>query len=252
MGAYGSGGNSEFFLSISQSDNPGYLDYSAYGLNMDIDTATVPEDIWYNGTVFVSPTTYRKHNFSSSSANDTSAGTGMRTCRIYGVVSTGLANEVVTLNGVGAVATVNDYSDIYLVEGLTWGSGLMNTGNISAVAQVDGTTTAYIPALQNATKKAIRLIPPGYTGYLYDFQAGMQQATASSFAEVYMMKKVGTGWIPIRYHALTNSGNTVEIDEFLVPVKLDAGTWVKIQCTNVTNNNTLVQGAFNLIIKANG
>lgn len=91
MGAYSSSTQREFYLSIAQDANPGYLDYSAFGINQDIDILTAPEDVWLNGGVFVPPTTYRIHNIASASANDTSAGTGAKTIKIFGVVSTGLA-----------------------------------------------------------------------------------------------------------------------------------------------------------------
>lgn len=243
--------NRDFYLELSKGNVVNHSDYSAYGINLDIDSATVPEDIWYNGGIFVAPTTYRVHDIVSSSVSDTAAGTGMRNIKVYGVVAGGLASETIVLNGTTNVPTVNSYSDIYLMEGATWGSDLFNVGSISATAQTDATVTAYITVNNNATKKAIRLIPPGYTGYLYDFQAGMQQATASSFAEVYLFIKEGTGWVPKTVHLLSNTSNTVEIDLFKAPRKLTAGTWIKAQCTSVTNNNTLVHASFNLILVKN-
>ena len=244
---------SDFYLEVAKGSFPGYVDYSAFGVNFDIDTTSTPEDIWLNGGVFVPPTTYRIHNISSSSVNDTVAGTGARTLLIQGVISTGLSSEIINMNGISTVATVNSYSDIYAMEVLTAGSGTMNAGNISAVAQTDGTTTAFIAINGlNSAKKAIRLIPPGYIGYLYNFQGGMQQATATSFADVSLQTKTSTGvWISRRFHGLSNTGSSVEDDVFKSPLVLSTGTWVKIQCTNVTNNNTIVQGEFNLLLIKN-
>lgn len=40
MGATSSGGStSDYYLEISKGNIPGTIDYSAYGLNMDVDTA---------------------------------------------------------------------------------------------------------------------------------------------------------------------------------------------------------------------
>lgn len=243
--------NTDLYLDISKGDYPGHIDYSAYGINQNIGTASTPEDIWYNGGLFVPPTTYRVHNIASDSVNDTAAGTGVRTCKIYGVVSTGLASETIVMNGTTPVATTNSYSDIYLIEGLTWGSTTSNAGNITATAVTDATITAFISIGKNSTQKAIRLIPPTYTGYLFDWQTAMQQATLSSFAETYLMKKINEGWIPIKYSSLNNSGNSTAITYFKIPYKLDAGTWIKTQCFNVTNNNTLIQASMNLILIKN-
>jgi hypothetical protein len=244
--------DTDFFLSLSKGEIANHSDYSAFGINQDVDTGT-PEDIWLNGGTFTPPTTYRVHNIASASANDTSAGTGARTVKVYGVVSTGLAEETITMNGTSNVATVNSYSDIYRMYILTAGSGETNAGAITATAVTDATVTCTIPTGGlNTCRKCIRLIPPGYTGYIYDFQAGMSQATASSFADVYLMTKESGGvWLSRRYHSLNNSGSSVEFDEFKVPLKLTEGTWVKVRCTSVTNNNTLVQAAINLILVKN-
>lgn len=245
--------DTDFYLEISQGLHPNYVDYSAYGINQDIDIGSAPEDIWLQGGLFTPPTTYRVHNITSASVNDTSAGTGARTVKIYGVVSTGLAEETITMNGTSNVTTVNSYSDIYKMHIITAGSDNTNAGNITATAVTDATITCTIPTGGlNTCRKCIRLIPPNYTGYLYDFQAGMQQATASSFADVYLMTKESGGvWLSRRFHSLNNSGSSVELDEWKVPLKLESGTWVKVQCTSVTNNNTNIQASINLILIAN-
>jgi len=242
--------NKDFYLEVAKGNVPKHLDYSGWGANEDIDTATVPEDIYLAGGVFIPPTTYRVHNIVSSSVNDTSAGTGARTVHIYGVVSTGLADEIVTLNGVTPVATVNSYSDIYIMFVATAGSGNTNAGQITATAVTDATVTCQINVNSfNSIRKAIRLIPPGYKGYLYEWEAGMEQSTSSSSARVILMTKESGGiFITRSIHSLSNSGNSHEKDTFRVPLKLEAGTWVKCQCTTVSSNNTFIQAGFNLIL----
>lgn len=65
------------------------------------------------------------------------------------------------------------------------------------------------------------------------------------------LKETGGVWLSRRFHSLNNSGSSVELDEWKVPLKLESGTWVKVQCTNVTNNNTNIQASINLILIAN-
>lgn len=241
---------SDYFTDVAKGLVYKTQDYSAFGINDDIDTASIPEDIWSYGGIFVPPTTFRIHNIVSTSANDTSAETGARIVHVYGVTSSGLENETIIMNGLTPVSTTKEYIDIYIFHIDTAGSSNTNAGQITATAQTDGTITASINVNgYNTSRKAIRYIPTGYTGYLYDFDGGMQQATASSSADVYLLTKFdGEVWLSRRFHGLSNSGNSHEKDDFKVPIVLPAGSWVKIQCTSVTNNNTKVQGGFNMIL----
>lgn len=223
-------------------------DYSFWGVNPDIDTGSVPEDVWKQGGVFVPPTTYRVHNLASSAAADTSAGTGARTVLVTGVTSNGIESETVTMNGASNVATVKSYSDLWM-EVATVGSGGVNAGNITATAQTDSTITATILASNgNITKKAIRLVPPGYKAYVFNFSAGMYQATASSYADVYLKVSESGVWHDVAYHSLSNSGSSFEESWFKLPIEYSAGTWIKAQCTYVSNSNTLIQARSNILL----
>lgn len=242
----------EFFLEVSKGNISGTLDYSAFGVNSDIDVATVPEDIMTTGGVYVAPTTYRVHDITSASANDTAAGTGANTIAVYGVTVNGLENEIITMNGVANVSTTKMYSDIYRMFILTAGSGNTNAGAITATAQTDATITCTIPVDGfNDCRKCVRLIPPGYTGYLFDFQTAMYCSTAGSYADCYLLVGSTKITLPKAYHSLSNTGNSNETDTFLIPLKIESGTWVKARTTVVSNNNTLINARFNLILVAN-
>ena len=69
----------------------------------------------------------------SSSASDTSAGTGARTLLVEGLDgSFNLVSETVTLNGTSIVQTVNQYFRINRLLVVTAGSSLTNVGRIDA------------------------------------------------------------------------------------------------------------------------
>ena len=83
--------------------------------------------------------------FASDDANDTSAGTGLRTMRITYLDSTYTEQtETITLNGTTKVASVNTMLRINLMEGLTAGSSGQNAGNIYVGLNTD-TFTAGAP-----------------------------------------------------------------------------------------------------------
>lgn len=94
---------------------------------------------------------------SSSNANDTSAGTGLRTFQLYGLDgSDSPVNEIITLNGTTAVTTTNSYKRITKTVALTTGSLYSNVGNIYIG---DGTVTAGVNNNSFCIIKANTLTP---------------------------------------------------------------------------------------------
>ena len=67
----------------------------------------------------------------SDDANDTSAGTGLRTLTLIGLDDSGVAQtETITTSGQTEVTSANTYSAIHGWRGLTYGSGNTSAGNI--------------------------------------------------------------------------------------------------------------------------
>ena len=96
------------------------------------------------GNTYVYPTTASVMKVSSSSANDTSAGTGARTILVVGLdANYNSQSETVTLSGQTAVNTVNSYLRITYTELLSTGSGNAQAGTIYIGT---GTVTAGVPA----------------------------------------------------------------------------------------------------------
>jgi hypothetical protein len=97
-----------------------------------------------NATTYTEQTTGAQRSLKSSSANDTSAGTGARTVKItyYDASMSGPNTETVTLNGTTAVTTTN--TNICFIEEIivvTVGSNLTNVGTISLYVNTLGTGT---------------------------------------------------------------------------------------------------------------
>jgi hypothetical protein len=242
--------NKDFNLEVSKGNVPKHSRINKSGYNIDIDTGTLPEDLWEGGGLWVAPTTSRIHNITSSSANDTSAGTGARTIVVQGLNATyDQVSETIIMNGSSNVATVNSYTIIFYMYVVTAGSLNTAAGIISATAQTDATITAYIGTGDNQTNMAIYQIPNGYKGYLHNWDAAMQQATASSSAICQLIvKPFGSVNRVRRLHYLNNSGNSHEVDQFIPPLQLSAKDLIFIRCSNVSNNNTAIQGGFNITL----
>lgn len=143
-----------------------YFGNNKYGRSTNVDDG-VDTDIWdgANATddidLWVAPTAARVHNIASSSANDTSAGTGARTIRIWGLQtwSSEESSEDITMNGTSNVATSNSYVIIHRMKVLTCGSSGPNVGQIEATAVTDATITAIIIAGKGQTFMAVYGVP---------------------------------------------------------------------------------------------
>ena len=245
--------NTDFFLEVSKGNIPKHSSYNVVGINNDIDTASTPEDVLNTGGTFVPPTTYRIHNIKSTNAGDGVGGTGWKTLLVKGVVSTGLASETIVLNGTSNVATTNSYSDIYALIPITVGVNNTNLGDITATAQTDATVTASVLIGEsNSVKKCIRLIPPGYTGYIHRWQATMSQAQQANYCYVQLLySSDGKVWQVLDIQSLNNSGSSSEANMVTTPFKLQENYWVKVATTQVSGNNTGVKATIDIILVEN-
>lgn len=239
--------NTDWLTEVSRGNVPDAIRLTKSGINNDVDTGTSPEDIWDGGGVWVAPTTSRIHAIVSTSVNDTSAGTGARTIYIRGISGGNITTETVTLNGTTPVNTVNSYTMIDYMYVATSGSGETNAGVITATAATDATITAQINVNgTNQTQMAITQVPTGYSYYVYNWDSEMYQATATSTADIYFKTKLTGGvWLTRRVSFLSNSGNSAKDDNFAPPLKIEAGSYVKVTCNSVSANNTTISASIN-------
>lgn len=126
---------------------------------------------------------------SSSSANDTSAGTGARTVKLWGLNSSYVEqSETITLNGVTAVTSVNTYIAINHIEVLTVGSGGVNAGTINVLNNAADTwLSCAITAGANQGQGSAFTVPAGKTAILHVANAS---ATLDSIASTVTFSAV--------------------------------------------------------------
>jgi hypothetical protein len=122
---------------------------------------------------------------SSSSANDTSAGTGARTMLLVGLdANYNKVSETITLNGQTQVTSTNSYLRITYTELLSTGSGNAQAGTIyvgtgSATAGVPSTVYWQSETTYNNWSFAGFTVPAGYTAYITSYTITSQSTTAN-------------------------------------------------------------------------
>ena len=246
------GKNEVFGLQVSRGQIQGHSAVIVFGYNPDVDTAE--KSVWPDGGTIPHPTSASVLKISSSSANDTSAGTGARTVFIEGLDSGyNTISETVTLNGQTAVNTTNSYLYVNSFYVATVGSGGENAGNINAGT---GTVTAGVPAVlydiiaagYNSRTTGHYCVPAGYTGYLIQgvFSAG--QASGST-AVTGFLKQHGPDGI-LRVGAVTTVNNSTADYLFEMPLQIPEKNCVGATAIGSASNNA-VSSYFNIILIKN-
>ncbi len=246
-------------LDIARGAITGLSKVNKFGRNADIDTGSVPEDIWSHGGVWVAPTAARVHNISSSSANDIAGGTGIRTIQVCGLDENWEeAEEEVTMNGTSAVGTSKTYVRIFRMYGTTAGSNGTNVGTIEAEAAVDGTVTAEIMAGMGQTLMAIYTVPAGKTAYqvygdIITNKSGSTSAAQADF-EIRIRPNADTAdpvWRVAWSGGCSLDGTSQIVIKKMPYGKLTEKTDIIARCTYTSDSNMDVSCAFNLILEDN-
>jgi hypothetical protein len=218
----------------------------------------VDTDIWdgADGTtssdVWAAPTTARRHDIKSTSVNDTSAGSGARTVRVWGLTDWASVetNEDVVLNGTSNVATANPYVIIHQMRCLTFGSGRTNAGIITATAQTDLTVTAAIQTGLGQTLMAIYGVPSGKKALVTASYGTVLRAVASPSVEITMFVQHDADQLNAGFVVKERGHMTADKPwsrDYRLPQSWDGPLIVKMQVKSNQNNTSCTAG-FDLLL----
>ena len=182
-----------FNLQVARGQIAYHYPIFKFGFNPDIDDAF--ETVWAQGGLYSYLSAATVLKVSSSSTNDTSAGTGARTVELQGL--DGDYNEIsetVTLNGQTAVNTTKSYLRIYRMVVKTAGTGGQNAGVIYAGT---GTVTTGVPANKYATiaigdnqsLMALWTVPAGHTAYLLQTDITVATTQNNKYCTVHFVAR---------------------------------------------------------------
>lgn len=242
-----------FELQVSRGEIQGHSTVIVFGYNPDVDTSE--ETIWPDGGLIPHPTAASVLKISSSSASDTSDGTGAQTVFIEGVDGDfNVISETVVLNGQTAVNTTKSYLYVNSFYVATVGSGGANAGNINAGT---GTVTSGVPAVlydiiaigYNQRTTGHYCVPAGFTGYMTTGSISAGQASGSTSVTTFL-KQHGTDNI-LRVGAVAAVNNNAAVFDFDQPYIIPEKNCVGASAIGAAANNA-VSSYFNIILIKDG
>jgi hypothetical protein len=240
------------YLYLTGAVDPEVRIVNRFGENSDIDTGTVPEVIWDNGGNFTFPTAAETVQVFSSSANDTSAGTGARTVTVTGLdANYDLSTETVTLNGTTPVTTTATFLRVNRVYVRTAGSADSNVGNLT-VRQSITTSNVFtlMPIGANQSACGFYTIQAGTTGFLIDIEATAGKSTSTTKASLSLWyRRVGEA--KVRESTFSVSDTSVYKGSFVSGIYLPEKTDLWLQADSVTANNTVITSKFEILLIRN-
>jgi hypothetical protein len=224
-----------------------------FGRNPDIDSATVPEDIWENGGAYTGFNAVAAEvcEIFSSSASDAAAGVGARTIRIIGLdADYNVQSETITLNGVTPVDSVNSYIRVHTASIQASGSSIFNVGNITVRQKV---TTANIFLFMlpstNQTNNSGYTVPAGKTAYMRKIHAAIRGgATATLDGAIWAR---AFGMVPRLRRPFTVSVNQDVKDVIYGGLVFTEKTDLILRITFSSANNVDSTGGYDLILVDN-
>ncbi len=234
----------DFGVEVQRGKVPGFAAVTKFG-HAPSGVQTTDTDIWSraNATptqqIWLAPTAARIHALVSNDVNDTAAGTGLRTVRVYGLKTWALAetSEVVTMNGTTPVNMANSYVIIHGMEALTWGTAGPNVGTITATAATDATITAVILPGDGKTEMAILGVPSTQTFYLKRWGVELDKASGATATVDFQMvvnpipATLTTGFIRRLDFSLQSDGTSSSSRYYDVPPVFAGPCIIKVQAT---------------------
>ena len=160
-------------LELAEGKRAGTTVHHIFGENTDVDTGTLPEDLWNGSGVYSGFPTGAAETVEafSSDTNDDEGGTGAEKIRIYGLdANYEEVNEVITLNGTTGVPTTSTWTRVYLAiveQSANGANTAFNVGTIT-IRHTTSTTNIFIvmSAATNRSRTGAFTIAAGHQGVL--------------------------------------------------------------------------------------
>lgn len=226
--------------------------YSKFGRNADVDAVSAVEDVWSRGGLYTGFPTGAADtvSISSSSNNDTVAGSGARTVRIFGLNAAGTRQiEDLTLNGTTPVVTTSLWTRLTFIKCLTGGSLQTNSGTITVShTNAPANVLAEVPAGFGSSQISAFTVEAGYTGILKNLQVetSNNNGTAQEVQLVLATRVFGSSIFEYQ-RLITVSTTSPAVDHTEIQLVLPALTDVVARVISATADNLRVSCRFDML-----
>lgn len=246
------GSSLEWSIDVSNGNAAGMSYIEKFGMNVDVDSDK--ETIWDGGGIYDYVPAAETVAVTSTSLNDSAAGTGARTVEIQGLNA---AYETVTETlTVGGAAGTTGFVRVFRAKVVTAGTSAVNEGVISITSQstskllasigVDGTGSS--AAGRGQTFMAVYTVPAGKTAYLTQWTVGAGKQNTDCVAFILSRDFDSNGAWNSK-DIITVSATTYSKD-YKIPLMFTEKTDIEVRAYSTTNN-ALVSSTFNLILVDN-
>jgi hypothetical protein len=245
------GKNELFELQVARGQIQGHRNVTVFGFNGDVDQTQV--SVWPLPSLITFPAAALQMTVSSTSANDTAAGTGARTVVVQGLdANYNEVTETVTLNGQTAVTMSASLLRVNYAYVATAGSGNSAAGDIyigtgTVTAGVPATTYDIIKFDYNTTTTGSYTVPAGYTAYVSQGLFSTGQPSGTTQVQGRLLTR---GLNNIRMTAaLTTLNNGVANYVFEYPLAVPEKTTIEATAIASANNNAVSSMFIILLVK---
>ncbi|MCK5603201.1 hypothetical protein KAR91_15065 [Candidatus Pacearchaeota archaeon] len=230
---------------------PGFFSINKFGRNSDVDTGSVPEDIWSGGGLypFIDPATPKVLEVLSDSGEDAVGGTGAHTVEFEILDGSGnKITETITLTG----ATPVDLAGGVLLSAfnrgtvLVSGSSESNVGILTVRDKVGGTVRGLIEAGEGQTLQAIYTHPVGSKGNIRRHWARLAKFPGTDAELRIVTRPFGGSW---------NTKETFSISEAVhhnvtypprTGIEIGPREQVRIEVFTVLANDAVISAGFDI------
>lgn len=230
-------------------DNDKHTIVNKFGLNIDVDTGTLPEDCWYNGGVYTFTASPAVLAISSDSSDDDITGTGARQIQVEGLdANFKEITEVVDLDGTNTVNTTQVFARLNRAYNVSAGSGGVNAGSITIS---DGVNTVGLISVGNGqTLMAIYTIPKDYNrAYLASVDCDVIRSGNSGIEVFLQIREENGPWRTRDILAGGQNSNGAPPNELWS--ELQPGSDMRMRINYVSADNTRVSARFSLLLLKN-
>jgi len=235
----------------SRYDNIGWFYVDIYGDNQDVDTGSVPEDVWPGGGAYSWPTSAATTVITSSDSNDATGETGARTVYVEGLDGDyDIINETVSLSGTNVVTLTNSFFRINSAYVATAGSSGINEGTV--MLSQSGTVVAQMAANTGKSLAAIYTVPDVYAkAELCYTQLSIGRYTSTSTAttqSLLQFRPESGAWRTMQTASARANGEPF-IYDYLDCIDIPAKADLRWRVDTVAADNTNVVASYQLRLK---